>query len=229
MDLFGIERGSNMALDFSPERFGSKADPSAEYKSYEEIIAEAERLEQVKSDAKYIAREIIKELDKREAAKETTETIPETIPAETIAVVEVPVFEGKDNAVIQQGASLFATSTVSPEQQYASYEFIKFLTSTENTAKFATSTGYLPVRKSAQDLDMVKALIEDETNLYGQIYKVAQESLEYSYYSPAINNAQSARTSVEEKYSGFVTNGSADIEAFVKELLTEVETSISRQ
>lgn len=146
-----------------------------------------------------------------------------------IAVVEVPVFEGKDNAVIQQGASLFATNTVSPQEQYASYEFIKFLTNTENTAKFATSTGYLPVRKSAQDLDMVKALVEDETNLYGQIYKVAQEALEYAYYTPAVNNGSSARTSVEEKYSAFVTNGTANIEDFVKELLTEVETSISRQ
>jgi multiple sugar transport system substrate-binding protein len=146
-----------------------------------------------------------------------------------IAVVEAPVFEGKDNAVIQQGASLFATNTVSPQEQYASYEFIKFLTNTENTAKFATSTGYLPVRKSAQDLDMVKALVEDETNLYGQIYKVAQEALEYAYYTPAVNNGSSARTSVEEKYSAFVTNGTANIEDFVKELLTEVETSISRQ
>lgn len=78
-----------MALDLSPERYGSKADPSAEYKSAAEIMAEAERLEQVKSDAKYIAREIIKELDKREAAKETTETVPETIPVETVTVVEV--------------------------------------------------------------------------------------------------------------------------------------------
>ena len=70
-----------MSLDLSPERHGSKADPSAEYKSGEEIMAEADRLEQVKSDAKYIAREIIKELDKREA---------ETIPDETVAVVAIP-------------------------------------------------------------------------------------------------------------------------------------------
>lgn len=79
-----------MSLDLSPERHGSKADPSAEYKSGEEIMAEADRLEQVKSDAKYIAREIIKELDKREAEKEAAETVPETIPVETVAVVEVP-------------------------------------------------------------------------------------------------------------------------------------------
>ena len=76
-----------MSLDLSPERHGSKADPSAEYKSGEEIMAEADRLEQVKSDAKYIAREIIKELDKRESEKES---------AETVAVVEVPAPEPVD-------------------------------------------------------------------------------------------------------------------------------------
>ena len=59
-----------------------------------------------------------------------------------IAIVEVPHFEGKDKAVIQQGASLFATKDVSAEQQYAAYEFMKFATNTENTAKFATATGY---------------------------------------------------------------------------------------
>ena len=79
-----------MSLDLSPERHGSKADPSAQYKSGEEIMAEAERLEQVKSDAKYIAREIIKELDKRESEKES---------AETVAVVEVPAPEPVDYTI----------------------------------------------------------------------------------------------------------------------------------
>lgn len=65
---------------------------SEEYKSGEEIMAEAKRLEQVKSDAKYIAREIIKELDKREAEKESTETVP----VETVAMVEIPAPEPTD-------------------------------------------------------------------------------------------------------------------------------------
>lgn len=88
-----------MALDFSPERYGSKEVPSNSYMSSEEIMAEAERLEQVKSDARYIAREIIKELDKREAEKASAETIPETIPAETVAVVEVQESEPVDYAL----------------------------------------------------------------------------------------------------------------------------------
>ena len=146
-----------------------------------------------------------------------------------VAVVEVPHFEGKDKAVIQQGASLFVTNDVSTESQYAAYEFIKFATNTENTAKFATSTGYLPVRKSAQDSTIVQEVLADSNSLYGKIYDVAKESLNFAYFTPAINNAQSARTVAEEKYAAYVTGTSDDVDAMLKEMNSQVETSISRQ
>ena len=146
-----------------------------------------------------------------------------------VAVVEVPHFEGKDKAVIQQGASLFVTKDVSPEAQYAAYEFIKFATNTENTAKFATSTGYLPVRKSAQDSTIVQEVLADTTSLYGKIYNVAKDSLSFAYYTPAVNNAQSARTVAEEKYASYVTGTSDDVDAMLEEMQSQVETSISRQ
>lgn len=146
-----------------------------------------------------------------------------------IAVVEVPHFEGKEKAVIQQGASLFVTTDVSAEAQYAAYEFLKFATNTENTAEFATATGYLPVRKSAQDSTVVQDLLADTTSLYGKIYDVAQESLKYAYFTPAVNNAQSARTVASEKYESYVTGKSDDIDSMLKEMTTQVETSISRQ
>jgi hypothetical protein len=80
-----------MALDLSPERFGSKATPDEVYKSIQEEAARiTQRKEDAKAIAKEVAKEVIKELDKREADKETAETIPETIPVETVAVVEVP-------------------------------------------------------------------------------------------------------------------------------------------
>ncbi len=111
-----------------------------------------------------------------------------------VAIVEVPHFEGKSKAVIQQGASLFVTKDVPAEAQYADYEFIKFATNTENTAKFSTATGYLPVRKSAQDSTLVQELVSDSNSLYGKIYEVAKDSLSFAYFTPAVNNAQSART-----------------------------------
>lgn len=81
-----------MELDLSLERYGSKELPKGADQTMYDILAEAERLEQVKSDAKYIAREIIKELDKREAEKESSETVP----VETVAMVEIPAPEPTD-------------------------------------------------------------------------------------------------------------------------------------
>lgn len=145
-----------------------------------------------------------------------------------IAVVEVPVFEGKDKAVMQQGASLFVTNNVSAEAQYAAYEFVKFATNAENTAKFATATGYLPVRKSAIETDVVKNILNDETSLYAKVYNVAQEALAYAYYTPAINNAQSARTVAQEKYEAFMSGSITDVEVLVDDIVSQVQTSIGR-
>ena len=145
-----------------------------------------------------------------------------------IAVVEVPVFEGKDKAVMQQGASLFVTNNVSAEAQYAAYEFVKFATNAENTAKFATATGYLPVRKSAVETDVVKNILNDETSLYAKVYNVAQEALAYAYYTPAINNAQSARTVAQEKYEAFMSGSITDVEVLVDDIVSQVQTSIGR-
>ena len=105
----------------------------------------------------------------------------------------------------------------------------KIATNAENTAKFATATGYLPVRKSAIETDIVKNILNDETSLYSKVYNVAQEALSYAYYTPAINNAQSARTVAEEKYASYVTGTSDDVDAMLKEMNSQVETSISRQ
>ena len=146
-----------------------------------------------------------------------------------IAVVEVPVFQGKDKAVMQQGASLFVTNNVSAEAQYAAYEFVKFATNAENTAKFATATGYLPVRKSAIETDIVKNILNDETSLYSKVYNAAQEALSYAYYTPAINNAQSARTVAQEKYEAFMSGSITDVEVLVDDIVSQVETSIGRK
>lgn len=80
-----------MELDLSPERFGSKAPEKGPDQTMDEILAEADRLAQVRKDAKIIAQEVVKELNKQEATKkkEVPETVPETIPVETVEVIVV--------------------------------------------------------------------------------------------------------------------------------------------
>ena len=130
-----------------------------------------------------------------------------------LIAVEPAYFEGKDKAVIQQGGSLFVTTDVTPQEQFAAYEFIKFATNTENTAKFATETGYLPVRKSAAETDIVKNILADPEAVYAKVYPVAQ----------------TARSTIQEKFEAYVNGNITDIEAFIQESLAEVGTSIQRQ
>lgn len=146
-----------------------------------------------------------------------------------LIAVEPAYFEGKDHAVIQQGGSLFVTNDVTPQEQYAAYEFIKFATNTENTAKFATETGYLPVRKSAAETTIVQNVLADPAAVYGRVYPVAQKALGYAYYTPAINNAQSARSTIQEKFDAYLNGNIADMDTFIQETLSEVGTSIQRQ
>jgi len=47
------------------------------------------------------------------------------------------------------GAGLGIPKAITPEQQLAAAKFLAFLTLPENTAAFASATGYLPVRKSS--------------------------------------------------------------------------------
>ena len=157
-------------------------------------------------------------------------TFINTNDAFELAVVPAPSFEsGSRQAVIQQGGSVFITNDVSPEQQYAAYEFVKFATNTENTAKFAVNTGYLPVRRSATETDTLKTVLGDTESVYGKVFPAAQISLEYAYYTPAINNAQSARNTIGEKFEAYLQGSIPDIESFISESAAEVQTAIGRQ
>ncbi len=94
--------------------------------------------------------------------------------------------------VAQQGPDIFAFSTTSPEQQYASYEYMKYLVSTPVTTKWAIATGYLPVTKEAMDSSEYQQYLQqyprnkagyEERNNMGAIIEVFPGSKEiYAKY-----------------------------------------------
>ena len=57
---------------------------------------------------------------------------------------------------MQQGTDLFIFSNATAEQQTAAFEYLKFLTTTENQITWAKETGYIPVRTSALESDEYK-------------------------------------------------------------------------
>ncbi len=68
----------------------------------------------------------------------------------------------KTNDQLYYGTNVTVFNTSSDVQKQAAWEYIKFLTNTENTAYFAAQTGYIPVRKSAQKDPVFKAVLDEK-------------------------------------------------------------------
>jgi len=62
------------------------------------------------------------------------------------------------------------------EKDETTYRLIKWITSPENVAKFTMETGYLPIRKSALELPVMKKFMAENPE-----WKIAFEQLEFSF------------------------------------------------
>ncbi len=73
----------------------------------------------------------------------------DTMEGITINAAALPGHKTDDQ--LYYGTNVTVFDTGSDTQKQAAWDYLKFLTSTENTAYFAAQTGYIPVRKSAQN------------------------------------------------------------------------------
>ena len=72
-----------------------------------------------------------------------------------------PLPTHKEDAQLYYGTNVAAFNTGSKEEKLASWLYIKHLINTENTAYFSMKTGYIPVRKSALELDDYKKFLQE--------------------------------------------------------------------
>lgn len=72
----------------------------------------------------------------------------------------VPVFEGGSKVAVQQGAGMVVSKT-SEVKEYASVLFLKWFTETERNIDFTINSAYLPVKKEANDLEVIHTLIKE--------------------------------------------------------------------
>ena len=89
--------------------------------------------------------------------------------------------ENEQRKVPTGGANLVMTAGLEEEKQQAAWEFIKFMTATEQTAYASAYTGYLPSRLSAIDSDTMQELYEEQPQ-----FKVAVDQLKYGNARPMI-------------------------------------------
>ncbi|MGN0293154.1 MAG: ABC transporter substrate-binding protein [Lachnospiraceae bacterium] len=78
----------------------------------------------------------------------------------TINAAALPSYKTDDQ--LYYGTNVAAFNVGSDAQKEAVWLYLKFLTSTENTAYFASQTGYIPVRKSAQNDPVFAAVLAEK-------------------------------------------------------------------
>ncbi len=78
-----------------------------------------------------------------------------TYPIENI-VLNVPNFEGTEPYIVQQGAGMSVTSS-DEKTEYACAVFLKWFTEEERNIQFSVKSGYLPVKKSANDFAKISS------------------------------------------------------------------------
>ncbi len=120
-----------------------------------------------------------------------------------VKVTTMPQKEGSENkAVIQQGTNAaILTKNSNNKTRLAAWLLIKYLTSTENTAKFSKATGYLPVRQSAINLPSYQSFLADTGSVFhGEVAKcinAAYEQQSYLYTDPAFSGSSIVRDKVD--------------------------------
>ena len=76
-------------------------------------------------------------------------------------VLPVPNFEGTDPYIVQQGAGMVVVKS-EEKKEYACSVFLKWFTQEERKVAFSGNSGYLPVKKAANDFNSISDLFDDE-------------------------------------------------------------------
>jgi multiple sugar transport system substrate-binding protein len=102
---------------------------------------------------------------------------------------EVPMKDEKTaGKTLMQGTAVCIFNNVDEEVQQGAWEFMKFLTSPEMTARWSQETGYMPVRRSANEVPELKAHIERDISFANSI-----KTLEHATYEPRVVYWESIR------------------------------------
>lgn len=93
-------------------------------------------------------------------------------PSVEVAIGPLPSVGGRDGGVLVGGAALWLDAETTDVERAAAWDFITWLNSPEQQARWHAATGYVPIRSSAIELDEVVSLWADEPE-----FRVAYDQL----------------------------------------------------
>lgn len=121
------------------------------------------------------------------------------------------------------GCCVVMMSNISDKEKAAAWEFMKYMTETEQAIKSSIKTGYLPSRKSAGESDTMQKYFEEMP-----LAKVALDQLQFvkraAYSNP---NYTEAGAEIEKALDAIYLNG-ADIDSTLADLETKVNKILNQ-
>jgi ABC-type glycerol-3-phosphate transport system substrate-binding protein len=137
-------------------------------------------------------------------------SFPKDRPAPTWSIVGLPQTDPAKAKTVQYGANILVYKST-PEKQLASWLFVKWFAEKEQTAKWAITSSYMPVRKSAAELQVLKDYWAKDTQ-----GKAAFDLTGTAAPEPNVRGQQDIRTVIEDMLTSIVTGKTTDVEAAVK-------------
>lgn len=141
-------------------------------------------------------------------------------PIEALAL-PAPVFAGGEPYAVQQGAGMVVTKST-PEEEYASVEFLKWFTQTDRNVGFSILSCYLPVKNEANNAEKLNQIIEEQaeesfTPSMEQTLKVAVETVtaEKLYTNRAFEGGTEARQVLEYSLSDKAAEDAKQVQSMV--------------
>ena len=115
-------------------------------------------------------------------------------PSFDAAAAKLPQVDPENGKAISQGPSICFFKQ-SDKQVRAAWQFYAYITNAENSAKWASETGYNPVNKGSYETETYKKYLAKD-DLYGRVAKVTKEMDSWYFVSPAFKGSSTARKQV---------------------------------
>lgn len=122
----------------------------------------------------------------------------------------VPTFNG-ESLTLFAGNDLGLFTSATQEEQEAAMDFMTFLLEPENTAYWAMQSGYVPIRRSALEVEEYATFLEENP-----AYEAATQQLEYGMSSPVFVGYGEYRNLLVETMDEVLINDANEQEALTQ-------------
>jgi multiple sugar transport system substrate-binding protein len=136
-----------------------------------------------------------------------------------LGISAIPINKTKKNIISGTNVAIFNKKNKKVEN--AAWEFVKWFTSSKQTAQWSSLTYYMPVRKSAFQEESLKKILE-----YNPEIASVYDQLNYSTFEPPIKQWYKTRKNLKEKVIEKVLRGSIEPKKALDQVATNLEKEI---